>query len=407
MLLSKPVQYLGPRCIRLLRPTLASASTLRAQPLHSQGGEQQISSSWSLRLATAGGLFAAGVGLGMAWADYYGDTGILPRVEAAQPSAGTEGGSRRKSNNFIADVVKTCSPGVVYIEILDGRFNRMMSNGSGFIVSDDGLIMTNAHVVSSRTRNTVVVKLHDGRSFVGKIEDLDMSADLALIRIPAKNLSPMKLGISNDLESGEWVVAIGSPLSLSNTVTAGVVSTVGRKSKELGLHGKGMEYIQTDASITFGNSGGPLVNLDEEVIGINAMKITAGISFAIPIDYAKDFLLKYLAKAKDKGFTSEVKSRRYMGITMVTITPELRFEMTQRNMISLPEDVSGVFIVKIVVGSPAHKGGLRPGDVITHINGEHVKSVQDIFKSLESSQSLEVAVRRGAETLDFVVVPED
>jgi len=167
------------------------------------------------------------------------------------------------------------------------KFCRVVSNGSGFVVSSDGLIITNAHVVSGRTKNTVVVrtaiiiisrifnqtfmfqvKLNDGRSLVGKIEDLDMTADLAILRIPCvrinlnffwthfdffllqTNLQPMKLGASSDLEAGEWVVAIGSPFSLSNTVTAGVVSSANRKSNELGLHGKGMDYIQTDASIT-------------------------------------------------------------------------------------------------------------------------------------------------------------
>ncbi|CAB3377044.1 Hypothetical predicted protein [Cloeon dipterum] len=411
MLLSKPVRNLGIRCIPLLRRQnvirLSASGDLQTSPCSSSSSDarERQKASFGRRLAGTAGMFAAGVGLGMAWTQF-SDNDILPRVEAAAPTTETHSTSRRKTNNFISDVVKSCSPGVVYIEIRDGRYNRMTSNGSGFIVSSDGLIMTNAHVVSSRIKNTVIIKLQDGTSVVGQIECLDMPADLALVRIPVKNLTPMKLGVSNDLEAGEWVVAIGSPLALSNTVTAGVVSTIGRTSLELGLQGNGMEYIQTDASITFGNSGGPLVNLDGEVIGINTMKITSGISFAIPIDYAKEFLQNHLKGLKDKG-TNEMKKRRHIGITMVTITPELRYEMTQRNMISISDDVTGVFVVKVVIGSPAHKGGLRPGDVVTHINGQQVKNVQDIFKCLDNNQSLNVLVKRGTANLDLTVVAED
>ncbi|KAH6945067.1 hypothetical protein HPB50_007014 [Hyalomma asiaticum] len=133
-----------------------------------------------------------------------------------------------------------------------------VSNGSGFVVRSDGLILTNAHVVADG--RLVTVKLHDGRQFTGKVEAVDRRSDLATVRIPAKGLPTLPLTRTDQLRPGEWVVAMGSPLALNNTITAGVVSSVHRSSKELGIHNE-MDYIQTDAAINFGNSGGPLINL--------------------------------------------------------------------------------------------------------------------------------------------------
>lgn len=284
---------------------------------------------------------------------------VLPIAHAATVKS-LQG--RRAQFNFISDVVEVSAPSVVYIEIQDTKrldyfTGKPMtaSNGSGFIVDKDGLILTNAHVVINKPYSKVQVKLNDGRIFPGIVEDVDSVSDLATVRIQCKDLIPIKLGESSTLKSGEWVVALGSPLSLNNTVTAGVVSSTQRDSKELGITGRDIKYIQTDAAITFGNSGGPLVNLEGEAIGINSMKVTAGISFAIPIDYAKQYLLKAKERGRRSANASPTPVRRYMGITMLTLTAEIIEELRQRSH-AIPNSVqSGVLVWKVIVGSPAHK----------------------------------------------------
>ncbi|CAG9794919.1 unnamed protein product [Diatraea saccharalis] len=314
---------------------------------------------------------------------------------------------RREKYNFIADVVAVSAPSVVYIEIKDGRRLDLfsghpitLSNGSGFIVKEDGLILTNAHVVVNKPNAVVSVRLMDGSTHTGFVEDVDLKSDLATLRIPVKGLPIMKLGSSSDIKPGEWVVAMGSPLALSNTVTAGVVSSTQRASEELGLRGKDMVYIQTDAPITFGNSGGPLVNLDGEAIGINSMKVTSGISFAIPIDYVKEFLEKRKTK-------SPQVSRRYLGITMLSLSPNILMELRMRNP-EMPRDIEhGILVWKVIIGSPAYNGGLQPGDIVTSINGSPVHSATDIYTLLEkSSGSLKIDVVRGRERITLTIVPE-
>lgn len=167
-----------------------------------------------------------------------------PSVQAALPDLNEKFSSNRKRFNFFADIVEAAAPAVVYIEIKDKRhvdyFTRepvTASNGSGFIVEQNGLILTNAHVVINKPHTFVQVRLQDGRKFIGRVETVDPMSDLATVRIDCKNLPILKLGKSADLRAGEWVVALGSPLALNNTVTAGVVSSPHRASKELGLQG--------------------------------------------------------------------------------------------------------------------------------------------------------------------------
>ncbi|KAF7991193.1 hypothetical protein HCN44_002755 [Aphidius gifuensis] len=336
---------------------------------------------------------------------------LIPVVEAAKLIT-TNVSENRERYNFIADVVEISAPSVV-IDYFTGK-PATTSNGSGFIVGEDGLILTNAHVVVNKP-NTIVkvnVRLQDGTTYSGIVEDVDMQSDLATIRINKKNLPVMKLGTSSQIRPGEFVVAIGSPLALSNTITSGVVSSVNRQSSELGLMNKQMEYIQTDAAITFGNSGGPLVNLSGEVIGINAMKVTAGISFAIPIDYAKDFLKKTENRRKNKDINhvkkfNESSVRRYLGITMLTLTPDILFELQQRNN-NVPSSIRhGVLIWKVMLGSPANNGGLKAGDIITHVNDEPATSATSIYKALETSGILTLKILRNGEIFKLRIEPED
>ncbi|KPJ12097.1 Serine protease HTRA2, mitochondrial [Papilio machaon] len=340
------------------------------------------------------------------WTGVIGYVSVKEKVSAATIVNDSLKG-RREKYNFIADVVAVSAPSVVYIEIKDGRRLDLytgspitLSNGSGFVVKEDGLILTNAHVVVNKPNAIVEVKLLDGSTHKGVVEDVDLKSDLATLRIPVKNLPTMKLGSSADIRPGEWVVAMGSPLALSNTVTAGVVSSAQRASEELGLRGKDMVYIQTDAPITFGNSGGPLVNLDGEAIGVNSMKVMSGISFAIPIDYVKEFF----AKSRSK---SPPVSKRYLGITMLSLTPNILIELRMRNP-EMPSDIKhGILVWKVIIGSPAYNGGLQPGDIITNINGKPVYSATDIYSLLESTLGrLELEVVRGHKKMSLTVTPE-
>lgn len=366
-------------------------------------------SSWALTLASA--LFMAKCHRTLRAAEAIDPKS--PPLGSTIPSDGlnpAKKGTRRQSYNFIADVVQDVASALVYIEIKDLGVRDYFtgqpmtsSNGSGFIVQSDGLILTNAHVVINKPRASVQVRLQDGRTFTGVVEDVDVQSDLATVRIPCQNLPVMPLGTSANVRPGEFVIAMGSPLSLSNTITTGVVSARSRPRAELGLRDREVpEYIQTDAAITFGNSGGPLVNLDGEAIGINSMKVTPGISFAIPIDYAKEFL----KKAADRtGRPKPVGERRYAGITFVTITTQILDDLRMR--MELPMQVQhGIAVFRIVRGSPAHRAGLMAGDVVTHINGKAILTAKDFYRFMEGDEDLEMIVYRKTKQLKFLVQPE-
>lgn len=180
-----------------------------------------------------------------------------------------------------------------------------------------------------------------------------------------------------------------------------------KHSQEIGLKGNDINYIQTDAAITFGNSGGPLVNLDGEAIGINSMKVTPGISFAIPIDYAKEFLRK-ASIIKKNSSTQPPPMRRYMGITMLSLTSDILRELRQRGT-TVPDDLnSGILVWKVILGSPAHQGGLMAGDIITQINGKAVTKSSDIYEILSAkTKQLNISVLRSSTELKICVIPED
>uniref|UniRef100_A0A8K9WNQ5 PDZ domain-containing protein n=1 Tax=Oncorhynchus mykiss TaxID=8022 RepID=A0A8K9WNQ5_ONCMY len=218
-------------------------------------------------------------------------------------------------------------------------------------MSDTGLIVTNAHVVSSARpvsgRQQLKVQMHNGDVYEATIKDIDKKSDIATIKVNPL-LPVLLLGHSADLRPGEFVVAIGSPFALQNTVTTGIVSTAQRDGKELGIRDSDMDYIQTDAIINYGNSGGPLVNLDGEVIGINTLKVAAGISFAIP----SDRITRFLKESMDKQSKGRSLKKRFIGIRMLTINPALVEELKQQNP-DFPDVSSGIYVHEVVPHSPA------------------------------------------------------
>ncbi|XP_060781722.1 serine protease HTRA2, mitochondrial-like [Neoarius graeffei] len=329
---------------------------------------------------------------------------LIPTAYCASPY---KDDSPRYKYNFIADVVEKSAPAVVYIEILgrhpfSGR-EIPISNGSGFIISTDGLIVTNAHVVANK--RGVRVKLANGDVYNATVQDVDQAADIATIKISAKHPLPtLRLGKSLDVRQGEFVVAMGSPFALRNTITSGIVSSVQRGSKELGLANGNMDYIQTDAAIDFGNSGGPLINLDGEVIGINTMKVTAGISFAIPSDRLNLFL-QCAADKKGSWFSKSESKRRYIGVMMLTLTPSIIAELKMRDP-SFPDVAHGILIHRVITGSPANRAGMKSGDIVVDVNGVKVNTSEEIYNAVRTSDSINMVVRRGQDLLMLHMTPE-
>ncbi|XP_029496413.1 serine protease HTRA1A-like [Oncorhynchus nerka] len=312
--------------------------------------------------------------------------------------------SLRHKYNFIADVVERIAPAVVHIELYRkmaySKREVAVASGSGFVVSEDGQIVTNAHVVANKHR--VKVELKSGAIYDAKIKDVDEKSDIALLKIDSPiKLPVLMLGLSSDLRPGEFVVAIGSPFSLQNTVTTGIVSTTQRGGKELGLRNSEMEYIQTDAIINYGNSGGPLVNLDGEVIGINTLKVTAGISFAIPSDKIREFLTESYDR-QSRGRAGAKK--RYIGVRMMTLTPALSKELKVRHK-DFPDITSGAYVMEVITKTPAAAGGLKEHDVIISINGQRISSATDVSTIIKKDATLQVVVRRSNEDVIITIVP--
>ena len=195
------------------------------------------------------------------------------------------------------------------------REEHLRGQGSGFIIDRGGVILTNAHVIDGADKVTVTLK--DGRVFEGKVRGVDEVTDMAVVKINGENLPVVALGSSDQVQVGDWAIAVGNPLGLDNTVTLGIISTLKRSSAQVGIPNKRLDFIQTDAAINPGNSGGPLVNAQGEVIGINtAIRADAmGIGFAIPIDKAKAI--------KDQLARGEKITHPYLGVQMTTLTPEL------------------------------------------------------------------------------------
>ena len=239
------------------------------------------------------------------------------------------------------------------------------AQGSGFIISADGYILTNNHMVQGAEK--VEIELTDGRKFTAKIIGADSDSDVAVVKIDAGNLPYLELADSDALEVGEWVLAIGNPLGLSHTVTAGIVSAKGRSGFGLADF---ENFIQTDAAINFGNSGGPLINLDGKVVGINTAIAGStgniGIGFAIPINMAKHAYEQLV-----KGGTVE---RGWLGVGIMDLTDETA------PFFGLEKNTKGALISEVTEGSAAEKAGLKHNDVVLELNGKPVES-RDAFRN--------------------------
>jgi serine protease Do len=245
---------------------------------------------------------------------------------------------------------------------------KQRSLGSGFIIDEEGYIVTNNHVIEDADQ--IKVKLYDDKEFDAELVGRDSKTDLALIKIEgAKNLKPLEMGNSDALDVGTWVVAIGSPFGLEQTVTAGIVSAKGR------IIGSGPydDFIQTDASINPGNSGGPLLNLEGEVMGINTAIVASGqgIGFAIPVNLAKGIV----AQLKEGG---EV-TRGWLGVAIQDLTPELAeyYRIEGRE---------GVLIAQVFKDDPADKAGLQANDVVTAIDGRAVATGRELSQVIANTK---------------------
>ncbi len=323
-------------------------------------------------------------------------------AEAAQASAAVQTPTLRAISDEFVKVVEQVRPAVVFIRVVtiekgqssgsQDPFNfnpfefffgprgqssepksyRKQGAGSGVIVSKNGYILTNNHVVGNA--DEINVELSDGRKLPAKLIGSDQPTDVAVIKIDADNLPVAPLGSSAELRVGEWVLAIGNPFGLSQTVTAGIVSYTGRHNLGISAY---ENFIQTDAAINPGNSGGPLVNMDGEVIGINTAIVTggvvqanAGIGLAIPIDMAKDVMNQLVKDGK--------VVRGYLGVGIQDMTSELAKAMGVK-------DIKGVLVTQVFPDAPAVAAGVREGDIIISWDEKKVANTNELRNAVAAS----------------------
>lgn len=256
-----------------------------------------------------------------------------------------------------------------------GQTPFRQGGGSGLIVSSDGYILTNNHVVEGADK--VTVTLNDDREFSAKVVGTDEETDVALLKIEASGLPVLPLGDSDALRPGDWVMAIGNPLMYRNTVTAGVVSAKGRRISSSALD----DFIQTDAAINFGNSGGPLINVKGEAVGINTAitrqdqmgRVVEGIGFAVPINLVKEQM--------DQLKTHGKVSRGYLGVKVGPVDADAKDYYKSKHGIDVR---SGALIQSVDKGTPAAKAGLLKGDIITAIEGKEIKDSRELVHKVSS-----------------------
>lgn len=274
------------------------------------------------------------------------------------------------------------SPSVVNIQVLRGR---QISHGSGFVFTPDGYILTNSHVVAGA--HALEVMLNDGRCVQADLIGDDPDTDLAVVRIDAPDLHPAALGDSKSLRVGQLVIAVGNPLGFQCSVTAGVVSALGRSLRS--ASGRRIDHmIQTDAALNPGNSGGPLVNGDGEVVGVNCAAImpAQGLCFAIPMNTARFVSGRLIVEGRVR--------RAALGIAGQDVR--------------IPGGQAGVMVVELRPGGPAESAGLRPGDVILKIGEAKVEGIDDLYRTLTEDlvgARVPATVRRRDRTVVIEIVP--
>ena len=308
-------------------------------------------------------------------------------------------------HNFVSDAVKKVGPAVVKIDterlverqqfdptLLDPLLrdllgepgvvpDRERGQGSGVIIDKDGLVLTNAHVVE-RVDN-VSVTLADGTNREGQVLGTDSITDLALVKIDnQQDSSYAPLGDSEELEVGDWAIALGTPYGLEKTVTLGIVSSLHRDINALGFSDKRLDLIQTDAAINPGNSGGPLINSNGQVIGINTLVRSgpgAGLGFAIPINLAKN--------VSDQLLENGEVIHPYLGVQLISLNPKIAKEHNEdpNALVQLPER-SGALIQSVIPNSPAEKAGLRRGDLVIAAENILIEEPKTLLDEVEKAQ---------------------
>ncbi|KAI8904325.1 trypsin-like cysteine/serine peptidase domain-containing protein [Gorgonomyces haynaldii] len=285
---------------------------------------------------------------------------------------------------FLADAAEKVLDSVVNISVetlSPGLFNQKMlvSSGSGFFIHSNGTILTNAHVVADMNKESkLIVTLSNGLKLSAHLHSMDTLADLAIVQLDERvpQLKPVVFGHGKPLRPGEFCLAIGSPFGLFNTVTQGIISSKRRKAGEIGGQDSRVEYIQTDCVVHSGSSGGPLIDLNGHVIGINTTRAESeGISFAIRVDDTMPMIKQLVKHGKI--------IRPYLGVKMVSLSPLLWQQVNQSGKHNeIPHLTNGILVTSVTPKSPAHEAGVCPQDVIVAVNNQPVTNTQEFLKQV-------------------------